>query len=64
MSAAEIAEIAFDLHERKCLSREELVRVLQGCVNITALENGYADALGLPFPARRRRPRRRSRRAP
>ena len=50
MSAAEIAKIAFDMHEKKYLSREELVCILQECVNATALENGYADQYGLPFP--------------
>ena len=65
MSAAEIAKIAFDLHENKCLSREELVRILQGCVNVAAIENGYADEHGLPFPERTRSEKsRRSRRAP
>ena len=55
MSAAELAKIAFDMHEKKYISREELVRILQGCVNVAALENGYADAHGLPFPKRSRR---------
>lgn len=65
MSPAKIAALAFDLHEKKYLSREELVRVLQDCVNVTALENGYADQYGLPFPAAtKRRKRRRSRHAP
>ena len=50
MSAAELAKIAFDMHEKKYISRKELVRILQGCVNVAALENGYADAHGLPFP--------------
>ncbi len=47
---AKLAEIAFSLHTRGHLSREELVRVLQQCVNGTALDNGYADMYGLPFP--------------
>jgi len=50
MSAAELAKIAFDMHAKKYLSREELVLILQGCVNVAALENGYADEHGLPFP--------------
>jgi hypothetical protein len=45
-----IAETAFRLHEKKCISREELVRILQQCVNATVLENSYADQYGLPFP--------------
>jgi hypothetical protein len=59
---AAIATIAFDLHEEKRLSHKELVRILEGCVNLAALENGYADAHGLPFP--RVRPKRSRRRAP
>lgn len=61
MSAAELAKIAFEMHEKKYISREELVRVLQGCVNAAALENGYADEHGLPFPDKRSK---RSRHAP
>lgn len=63
MNAAEIAKIAFDLHEKDLLSRDDLVCVLQECVNCAALENGYADVHVLPFP-RSRVARRRSRRAP
>ena len=40
MSTAELAKIAFDMHEKKYISREELVSILQGCVNAAALENG------------------------
>ena len=61
VSAAELAKIAFDLHEKKVLSRAELVRILQGCVNVAALDNGYADEHGLPFPDKRSK---RSRHAP
>lgn len=50
-----IAETAFRLHEEKHISRDVLVDVLQDCVNITALENGYADKHGLPFPVARDR---------
>jgi len=62
MSASEIAKIAFDLYEKKQLSREKLVCVLKQCVNAAALDNGYADAYGLPFPNKTRK--RRARRAP
>ena len=51
-----IAEIAFRLHEKKLISKEELVRILQECVNITAIGNGYADEYGLPFPEREEEP--------
>lgn len=61
--AADIARVAFELHEQKRLSRKELVRILEGCCNLVALENGYADAHGLPFP-RVRAKKSRSRRAP
>lgn len=59
-----IAEIAFRLHDEKKLSREDLVRILQDCVNVTAIGNGYADVHGLPCPPRRRRRRRGGRRVP
>jgi hypothetical protein len=59
MSPAQFAQVAFRLHEEKRIDDKELVRLLEGCVNLAALENGYADANGLPFPRRmRRRPRR------
>lgn len=56
-----IVETAFNLHKEKLLSREDLVDILQDLVNATALDNGYAERHGLPFPARRPR---RSRRVP
>ncbi|HSX22374.1 MAG TPA: hypothetical protein VLE97_06315 [Gaiellaceae bacterium] len=59
MSPAQFAEVAFRLHEEKRIDDAELVRLLEGCVNLAALENGYADQHGLPFPQRApRRPRR------
>lgn len=65
--AADIAKIACKLHDEKRLSDRELTRILEGCINLAALENGYADVHGLPFPRLRpQRPRhaKRSRRAP
>jgi hypothetical protein len=50
-----IVKTAFRLHEEKRLSHEDLVSVLEGCVNATALDNGYADQYGLPFPPCRQR---------
>ena len=47
------AETAFRLHKEGRLTRKELVSILQDCVNVTAIENGYADAHGLPFPRTR-----------
>ncbi len=46
----QIAENAFRYHEEKRITREELVSILEQCVNVAAIENGYADAYGLPFP--------------
>jgi hypothetical protein len=46
----QLAEAAFNLHEEGHITREELVNVLQQCINVTALENGYAEKYGLPFP--------------
>jgi hypothetical protein len=57
-----IVEAAFRLHKEKLLSHEELVSILEGCVNATALNNGYAEKYGLPFPTHRRR--RQDRRVP
>lgn len=50
-----IAEIAFRLHEEGRIDKDELVRVLEQCVNVAALENGYAEEHGLPFPEVRSR---------
>lgn len=47
-----IAENAFRLHAEKLLSREELIDILQKCINATAIGNGYADQHGLPCPTR------------
>jgi hypothetical protein len=47
----QLAETAFRLHEEGHITREELVNILQQCINVTALENGYAEKYGLPFPA-------------
>ena len=52
-----VAETAFRLHEEKLLSREELIGILEECINATALDNGYADKYGLPCPPRRSKPR-------
>ena len=61
MSPAEFAKVAFRLYEEKRIDKKELVRLLEDCVNLAALENGYANAHGLPFP--RSRTNRRSPRA-
>ncbi len=45
-----IVEIAFRLHDESRISHQELVSIVEQCVNIVAIENGYADEHGLPFP--------------
>jgi hypothetical protein len=50
-----VVETAFKLHEQKLLSRNELIGILEECINATALDNGYADKHGLPCPANRRK---------
>jgi len=49
VSLRQIAELAFRLHAEERITREELVHVVQQCINAAALENGYADVYGLPF---------------
>ena len=49
----QIAEGAFRLHEEGRITREELVRIIEQCVNAAAVANGYADEHGLPFPEER-----------
>lgn len=44
------AEIAFQAYEQGKLTRQQLFNTLEGCINVIAIENGYADQLGLPFP--------------
>lgn len=44
------AEIAYQAFEAGKLTREQLFNTLEGCINVIAIENGYADRLGLPFP--------------
>jgi hypothetical protein len=43
-------EIAFKLFENGDITREQLTRTVEKCINVVAIENGYADTLGLPFP--------------
>ena len=50
MSPSQIAALAFRLHKEGHITREELVHVVGQCINAVALENGYADEHGLPFP--------------
>jgi hypothetical protein len=45
-----MAKIAFKNFKEGHLSKAELMKVLQRCINIRALENGYADRFGMPFP--------------
>ena len=45
-----LIELAFRLHEEGHLSREDLTDIVGCCINIVAIENGYADVHGLPCP--------------
>jgi hypothetical protein len=45
-----VVEIAFRLHDQGRITREELVRIVEQCINVVSLENGYAEKFGLPFP--------------
>lgn len=57
MRVGVIGQTAFKLHKEKLLSRGNLVDILQDLVNASAMDNGYAEKHGLPFPARRSRRR-------
>ena len=46
----QVAEEAFRLHEEGRITLDEWVHVVEQCVDGAAIENGYADAHGLPFP--------------
>jgi hypothetical protein len=45
-----VAATAFRLHEEGRLSKEELMCIVKRCINAVALDNGYADTHGMPFP--------------
>lgn len=45
-----ITERAFRLHEEGRITHEELVRIVEQCINVAAIGNGYADTHDLPFP--------------
>ncbi len=45
-----VAATAFRLHEEGRISQEELMCVVKRCLNATALDNGYANTHGMPFP--------------
>jgi hypothetical protein len=45
-----IVDLAFRLHDQGRITREELVRIVEQCINVVSIENGYAEKLGLPFP--------------
>lgn len=55
MSDADLAKVAFALHEKGLLPKRDLVRVLQKLINNTARSNGYAERYGFPFPERNKR---------
>ena len=53
MTPAQLAELAFKMHEEGHIDDARLVEMLEQCVNIAAIDNGYAEAHGLPYPRRR-----------
>lgn len=44
------AEIAFKAYEEGQLSREQLTRTIEKCINAASIQSGHAVELGLPFP--------------
>ena len=44
-----MAKIAFKEYQANRLSKDDLLYILKKCVNVRALENGYAERFGLPF---------------
>ena len=58
MTPVKIAELAFKLHEEGRIDKNKLVSMLETCVNIASLENGYAEKHGLPFPKSRQKGKR------
>ena len=51
MSSAQlVVATAFRLHEEGRITKEELMCVVKRCINATALDNGYVDTHGMPFP--------------
>ena len=53
MDVALIIETAFRLHKEKHISRKQLTHIIEQCINVVALENGYADKYGLPCPMKK-----------
>lgn len=43
-------EIAHRAYEAGEMSREEFIGVLERAINARAVENGYAERFGMPFP--------------
>jgi hypothetical protein len=50
----DIVTAANKLHDEGKLTDAQLIEMLEACVNATALENGYAEKHGLPFPSSKR----------
>ena len=44
------AEIAFELYKEGHITKTDLTRVIQKCINARAIENGYVEKFGMPFP--------------
>ena len=45
-----VVATAFRMHEEGRLSKDELMCIVKRCINATAMDNGYAETHGLPFP--------------
>lgn len=52
MNLKAVLDIAIRAYKEGVITREALTEFLEGMINAAALENGYADRFGLPFPAR------------
>jgi hypothetical protein len=44
------AELAYTLYENGLITREDLTRTLEKCINAASIDTGYAGRHGLPFP--------------
>lgn len=44
------AELAYALYENGLITRDDLTRTLEKCINAASIDAGYADKLGVPFP--------------
>ncbi len=45
-----MADLASKLHDAGKISDSDLCSILESCINVRAVETGYADKHGVPFP--------------